>query len=101
MGAAVGMKTHTYHGLLVVPVARPVRRVVVLSSMIEQLVINEQTIELSTFQFADSDLLHPEGWRHLARFQTNTTRFAQWTWCGDRLEVSWTLHLVEAGTVGR
>ena len=29
--------------------------------MIEPLVINEQTIELSMFPFADSDLLHPEG----------------------------------------
>ena len=69
--------------------------------MIDQLVIDEQTIELSTFHFADSDLLHPEDWRHLTRFQTNTTRFALWTWCGDRFEVSGTLHLVEAGMVGR
>ncbi len=29
--------------------------------MIEHFVIDEQTIELSTFQFADADLLHPEG----------------------------------------
>ena len=66
-----------------------------------QLVIDEQTIERSTFQFADSDRLHPEGWRHLTRFQTSTTRFALWTWCGDRFEVSGTLHLVEAGMIGR
>ncbi len=69
--------------------------------MIEQLVIDEQTIELSTFSFADSGLLHPEGRRHLTRFQTNTTQSAQWTWCGDRFEMSGTLHLVEAGMVGR
>ena len=60
-GTAVGMNTHRYHGLPVAVVAPPVRRVVVLSSMFEQLVIGEQTIELSTFQFADADLLHPEG----------------------------------------
>jgi len=29
--------------------------------MIKQLVIDEQTIELSTIQFADADLLHPKG----------------------------------------
>ncbi len=61
IGAAVGMNTRRYHGLLVAAVAPPVRRVVVLSSMIEQLVIDEQTIELSTFRFADADLLHPVG----------------------------------------
>ncbi len=55
------MNTRRYHGLLVAAVAPPVRRVVVLSSMIEQLVIDEQTIELSTFRFADADLLHPVG----------------------------------------
>ena len=97
----MGINTRRYHGLLVVAVAPPVRRVVVLSSMIQELVIDEQTIELSTFQFADADLLHPEGWRHLPRFQTNTTQSAQWTWCGNRFEVSGTLHLVEPGIVGR
>jgi hypothetical protein len=55
------MNTRRYHGLLVATVARPVRRVVVLSSMIEQLVIDEQTLDLSSIQFADADLLHPEG----------------------------------------
>ena len=101
MGTAVGINTRRYHGLLVVAVARPVRRVVVLISMMEQLAIDEQTIDLSTFHFADSDLLHPEGWRHLTWFQTSTTRSAQWIWCGDRFEVSGTLHLVEAAMVGR
>ncbi|MEE9130869.1 MAG: hypothetical protein V3T84_12680 [Phycisphaerales bacterium] len=69
--------------------------------MIEQLVIDDQTIELSTIQFADADLLHPRGWRHLTRFQTSMTRFALWTWRGNRFEVSGTLHLVEAGMVRR
>lgn len=101
IGTAVGMNTHRYHELLVAAVAPPVRRVIVVSSMIEQLVINEQTIELSTFPFPDPDLLHPEGWRHLTRFQTTTTRLAPWTSCGDRFEVSGTLHLVEAGMVDR
>lgn len=75
IGAAVG--------LLVAAVVRPVRRVVVLNSMIERLAIDEQAIDLSTFHFADFGLLHPAGRRHFTRFQTSTTRSAQWTWCCD------------------
>ncbi len=59
-----------------VTVARPVHRVIVLISMTRPLAIDELTIERSTFQSADSDLLHPEGWQHLTRSQTSTTRFA-------------------------
>ena len=49
MGAAVGMNTRRSHGLIVADGAQPIRRGVVLSSMIKQLVIDQQTIELAMF----------------------------------------------------
>ena len=95
MGTAPGINTRRYHGLLVAAAAPSVRRIVVLSSMIEQLVIGDETIELSTFQFADSELLHPEGWRYLTQFQAEPNRSVRWTWRSDGFELSRTIHLVD------
>jgi predicted glycogen debranching enzyme len=68
MGTALGVNTRRYHGLLIAATKPPLGRIVALHSVIEQLVIDGETIDLSTQQFGDEGTLHPEGWRHLTEF---------------------------------
>jgi predicted glycogen debranching enzyme len=72
MGTALGVNTRRYHGLLVAATAPPVGRIVALHSLIEQLIIEGDTIDLSTQQFGEEDELHPEGWRCLTEFSQNS-----------------------------
>ena len=55
----VGCNTRRYHGLLVAATKPPVGRVMALSQLHEQLVLDGKTHELSTFEFADT--IHPRG----------------------------------------
>jgi len=71
MGTALGANTRRYHGLLVAATAPPVGRIVALHSVIEQLVIEGDTIDLSSQQFGADAKLHPDGWRHLTESSQN------------------------------
>ncbi|MDY7109402.1 MAG: amylo-alpha-1,6-glucosidase [Planctomycetota bacterium] len=68
MGTALGANTRRYHGLLIAATNPPLGRIVALHSVIEQLVIAGETIDLSTQQFGEEGTLHPQGWRHLTEF---------------------------------
>lgn len=97
MGTALGVPARRYHGVLVAATRPPVGRVLTLAQMAERLVVGigtsaQQTIELSTFQFADSGggapMLHPRGDVHLVQFSQDTS-------------VSWTFELPTVGMLVR
>lgn len=62
----LGANTRRYHGVLVAANLPPVGREVVLSLLMEQLVIGEKLVDLSTFQFTGA--VSPTGYKHLVRF---------------------------------
>ncbi len=80
MGTALGVNTRRYHALLIAATKPPVGRIVALHSLIEQLVIDEETIDLSTQQFGDDDDLHPEGWRSLEGLSQDPGGEYVWTY---------------------
>ena len=80
MGTALGVNTRRYHGLLVAAATPPVGRIVALHSVIEQLVIDGDTIDLSTQQFGEDAKLHPAGWRYLVEFSQEAGRECLWTY---------------------
>lgn len=63
----VGSNTRRYHGLLVASTLPPVGRQVVLSVLLEQVLLGDRVVDLSTFQFAGA--VSPAGYIHLARFE--------------------------------
>ncbi|MEM7228332.1 MAG: amylo-alpha-1,6-glucosidase [Planctomycetota bacterium] len=65
MGTLLGANSRRYHGLLVATTHPPVSRLVVLHSLVEQVVIGDETIDLATQSFGDTFELHPDGWRRL------------------------------------
>jgi len=82
MGTLPGCNTRRYHGLLIASAKPPVRRRLVLHSMIEQLIVrdgDERLVDLSTQRFGDTFALHPEGWRHLTGWTLDAWH-AQMTW---------------------
>jgi glycogen debranching enzyme len=89
MGTVLGINTRRYHGLLVAATNPPVGRIVALHSMIEQLIIPradgmEEVIDLSTQMFVGpppdgEPMIHPEGWKHLTKFELGWTS-AVWTY---------------------
>lgn len=65
-GSVPGTATRRYHGLLIAPTLPPVGRQVVVANVLEQLVVGEKVVDLSTFRFAGAT--HPEGYVHLVQF---------------------------------
>ena len=94
MGTALGANTSKYHGLLIASAMPPVRRVVVLHSIIEQLIVQGQTFDLSTQQFEDGDLLHPDGWKKLVEFTVINQHTVKWKWDFGVAQVTRTLKLI-------
>ncbi len=94
MGTALGTNTSKYHSLLVASASPPVNRVVVLHSIIEKLIVQGQTFDLSTQQFEDGDQLHPDGWQNLVAFNVLDQRTVQWKWDFKIAQVTRTLKLI-------
>jgi predicted glycogen debranching enzyme len=93
MGSVPGVNTRRYHGLFIAAAAPPVHRVLLLHSVIESLVTADSTIDLSTHLFGERDLLHPDGWRHLAEASVDPPRRMQWMFRTHIATVTKTLSL--------
>lgn len=94
MGTAMGCNTRRYHGLLIAAAAPPVERINAVTAMHETLGFDGQSRELANFEFGagDGTVFHPNGWRHLERFEKDTA--ARWVYRVGPLEVTRTLRLV-------
>ncbi len=103
MGTVLGAPSRRYHGLLVASLRPPVKRVMALSHLSEQLHLpgpdgSLQIIDLSTFRFRPG-VLHPRGDAHLIRFEKDTT--ARWYYQAGPISVVKTVQLLrEAPAVG-
>jgi len=96
MGTALGANTRRYHGLLVAAMRPPRGRVLVLHSLLEQILVHGEAIDLAAHPFGDEAALHPDGWRRLVAFDVAPPASAAWTWRVGDLEIVRRLHL-EAG----
>ena len=67
--SVVGCNTRRYHGLLVAATAPPVGRILALSSMMEQLIVGDQTYDLATNEFFGA--FSPRGYVHLREFRND------------------------------
>jgi predicted glycogen debranching enzyme len=65
-GTILGCNTRRYHGLLVAATNPPVGRVVTLSTVMEQVIIDDQPYDLATNEFADT--FSPNGAELIAAF---------------------------------
>ncbi len=92
MGAAAGVNTRRYHGLLIAATQPPVGRVIALSQMLERLTLqsrgSEHAIEFTGCLFRASDgqrLVRPEGPSMLRRFDRGLS--VRWTYTWGDLEL--------------
>ena len=67
----VGCNTRRYHSLLIGATAPPTGRIAALSSVIERLIIGEQSFDLSVNQFGET--LAGGGMKYLAEFRNEAT----------------------------
>jgi glycogen debranching enzyme len=96
MGSALGVNTRRYHGLLVAASPTPPRRLLALHSVIEQVEIDDATVDLATHHFGDPPRLHPPGFRHLRSVLVDAERnCVTWGSCIGDVEVSRTLFVHE------
>ncbi|MCD6394793.1 MAG: glycogen debranching enzyme N-terminal domain-containing protein, partial [Planctomycetes bacterium] len=65
----VGCNTRRYHGLLVAATTPPVGRIVALSTLVERLLIGDETFSLATNEFPDE--FSPKGFEHLVEFRND------------------------------
>jgi predicted glycogen debranching enzyme len=70
----LGCNTRNYHGVLVAAVKPPVDRKVMLSRFDESVIVNGETIHLSTRDFGD--VLYPQGYQYLESFKQDI--FPSW-----------------------
>jgi predicted glycogen debranching enzyme len=63
----IGANTRTYHGLLVAALTPPVGRMVMLSSLHEEIVVGDVTHQLASQRYHGA--VHPEGFRYIREFQ--------------------------------
>jgi len=94
MGTVLGAHTRRYHGWLIASLSPPVRRVVALQCVIEQLVLGDRTIDLSTHQFGPALALHPHGYQHLSHLRHDSPRRIAWTWNVEGITITRELHLL-------
>ncbi len=66
----IGCNTRRYHGLLVGAATPPVARLMTLSTVMEQLVVGENTYDLATNEFRDT--FSPRGFEYLETFRDDT-----------------------------
>jgi predicted glycogen debranching enzyme len=65
----IGCNVRRYHGLLIAATNPPIGRIVALSSVMERLIVNGETYDLATNEFADA--FHPRGHVHLEEFRND------------------------------
>ncbi|NBB95704.1 MAG: glycogen debranching protein [Planctomycetes bacterium] len=75
-GTILGCNTRRYHGLLVAATNPPVGRVLALSTLMEQLVVDGKIIDLATNEFADT--FSPNGAELLAEFRDDHAATFVW-----------------------
>ncbi len=86
MGRSVGCgkpepsHSRRYHALLTAAVNPPVDRVIVLHSLIDQVLLNDYTVDLATLAFASPEgtMLHPNGHQHLFTQDITPPHHATW-----------------------
>lgn len=76
-GTILGCNTRRYHGLLVAATQPPLGRVLALSNVMEQVMIDGQTFDLATNEFADT--FSPNGAEHLTEFRDDDAATFVWT----------------------
>jgi predicted glycogen debranching enzyme len=91
MGTALGVNTRRYHGLLVAATNPPVGRIVALHSLLEQILVDDQTIDLSAQQFGEDCMLHPAGYQQLGEFRFEPNRAAHWIFRAAGMRITKTL----------
>jgi len=84
MGTAAGCNIRRYHGHLIAATAPPVGRINALSHIAENVRFDGQSFDLDVHEFAGdgSTVFHPQGWRHLVRFEKTPTRVTWHYQCG-------------------
>ncbi len=85
-GTVLGCNTRRYHGLLVAALHPPVERYVTLSNMLETIEYQEETVEISSFEF--SDRLHPLGYKRLKKFRRGCGVHFGYKWKNINIEKS-------------
>jgi predicted glycogen debranching enzyme len=78
MGTVAGLRTRRYHGLLVVAVDGPARRMLGLAALDPVLVLGDSRIRLATDEWADGSI-DPRGHELLATFDL-TDGVPRWRW---------------------
>jgi len=71
----IGCNTRRYHGLLVAATKPPTERVVLLSKLDEEIVVNDERFGLSSNLYGD-DHIHPKGHQYLSSFTREL--FPEW-----------------------
>ena len=80
-GTVIGCPTRRYHGLLIAARRPPLERVVCLSSILERVVIGDETVELANYEFNQG--FHPHGYAWLTGFDRAVEPprpWVQWTY---------------------
>ncbi|MCX7599034.1 MAG: amylo-alpha-1,6-glucosidase [Armatimonadetes bacterium] len=67
-GTVIGANTRRYHGLFTLAQNPPGGRVLLLSSLEEQLLVGAESVDLSCHVYLD--VVHPQGWQNLAWYET-------------------------------
>jgi predicted glycogen debranching enzyme len=76
-GPVAGPRTRRYHALLLTATTPPTGRVVLLNGFEAEVATGDGTVPLSTQGYAP-DVVHPDGWRHLADFSPRP--WPRWTY---------------------
>ncbi len=96
MGTASGTPSRRYHGYLIASMRPPVARILALSSIAENLIVEPDTpgaqqYDLSCYRFRPGEL-HPRGDQYLVRFEKDVS--VRWIYRAGRTEVVKELSLV-------
>jgi len=65
----IGANTRTYHGLLVAALTPPIRRILMLSSIDEEIRIGDTIHQLASHRYQGA--IYPEGFRYIKKFQVD------------------------------
>src|SRR5947209_3467175 len=84
------LNTRKYHGLLVAPLAPPVRQMVLLSRVDEFVTSGGQTFPLSNSEYPDT--IHPLGYEYLRAFSADP--FPRWAYQADGFTIEKQLRFV-------
>jgi predicted glycogen debranching enzyme len=87
---AAGLNTRKYHGLLVASMATPVRRMVLLSRVEENLIINGEPYPLASSEYPGA--IHPDGYTRLRAFSHEP--HPRWAYQNDHFTLEKSLRMV-------